>query len=173
MAHGQSAARNQGGSSAPGPDQKADESTRTPASKRGPEPTGTARENTWPQAPHPLLPRMLAFQQLAPGGNKPAVASQNAVKANRNKGTPSAPKSSRPTNTQSNSHSNESFKIPKKMYSAAAGNSNTANTSGPAADIEHGDLSLEEEASLHADSFKDVGKQISVYIHTSSERRLK
>ena len=66
----------------------------------------------------------------------------------------------------------KSFKIPKKTYSAAAGSSSSNTTNQQAPNVELGDLSLEEEASLHAESFKGI-EHIAVYVHTSSDRRLK
>ena len=122
---------------------------------RKPKPTGNAKDAG--KGPQPSDSR---------SGN-----SQSKRKANT---TPSGAHS----NT-SQTHSNKSFKIPKKSYSAAAGasgssSSNTATSGTPtaAADVEIGDLSLEEEASLHAESFKGID-HISVYIHTSRDRRLK
>ena len=55
---------------------------------------------------------------------------------------------------------------------ASSYSNTTAGTPTTAADVEIGDLSLEEEASLHAESFKGID-HISVYIHTSRDRRLK
>ena len=124
---------------------------------RKPKPTGNAKDAG--KGPQPSDSR---------SGN-----SQSKRKANSNTS------SGTHSNTSSGTHSSKSFKIPKKSYSAAAGasgssssNTATAGTPTAAADVEIGDLSLEEEASLHAESFKGID-HISVYIHTSRDRRLK
>ena len=121
---------------------------------RKPKPTGDAKDDAG-KGPKPSKPR---------SGN-----TQSKRKANSNTSSGAHP------NTSQGTHSNKSFKIPKKSYSAAAGassSSNTATDAPQAPDVEIGDLSLEEEASLHAESFKGMN-HISVYIHTSRERRLK
>ena len=122
---------------------------------RNPKPTGEAKGDAG-KGPKPSDPR---------SGNS---HSKRKANSNTSSGTHS--------NT-SQTHSNKSFKIPKKSYSAAAGASGsssntTAGTPTTAPDVEIGDLSLEEEASLHAESFKGID-HISVYIHTSRDRRLK
>ena len=60
----------QGGSSAPGPDptkKATDESTRTPATKRGPKQTESTAENPRPQPPKPSVPGSTGHSTAGPG----------------------------------------------------------------------------------------------------------